>query len=251
VIYFLLATIVSHISDLLAALLAWRSKMLERGVGQLLGDPQLTARLLAHPLLAALQRSEGRAPSFIPSNLFAAALQQLVDGAAGHDEEAGMADFRLKVLPVLVAAADATTPQATRQAIAAWFDAAMDRLSTAYKRRIQWVLLGLSAVITAVIGADSLGLASTIWHDQSVRDAVAAAAQSASGSLSLQEALKQLAGLDLPLGWASLPDTPQGWVLKAIGLAITTLAVSLGAPFWFDLLKSITSLRSSGSSSQS
>jgi hypothetical protein len=34
--------------------------------------------------------------------------------------------------------------------------------------------------------------------------------------------------------------------MKAAGLAITVLAVSLGAPFWFDLLNKLANLRASG-----
>jgi hypothetical protein len=36
------------------------------------------------------------------------------------------------------------------------------------------------------------------------------------------------------------------WLTKAIGLLLTALAVTLGAPFWFDLLNRLVNLRSSG-----
>jgi hypothetical protein len=53
--------------------------------------------------------------------------------------------------------------------------------------------------------------------------------------------------LNIPIGW-SKDKFPQDWGLiwKIIGLFFTTLAVSLGAPFWFDLLKKVTRLRVSG-----
>ena len=41
-----------------------------------------------------------------------------------------------------------------------------------------------------------------------------------------------------------LPDHPFGWVLKIIGIFITGLAVSQGAPFWFDLLNKFIVIRS-------
>ncbi len=41
-----------------------------------------------------------------------------------------------------------------------------------------------------------------------------------------------------------VPDTPNGWVLKALGLLITGLAISQGAPFWFDLLNKFIVIRS-------
>ena len=63
--------------------------------------------------------------------------------------------------------------------------------------------------------------------------------------------LKQADSLDLPLGW-TLPsdiDTKDAWsfsvsvTTKVVGLAISVLAVSLGAPFWFDVLSKIINIR--------
>jgi len=50
-----------------------------------------------------------------------------------------------------------------------------------------------------------------------------------------------------------LVNTPQmddwtGWGFKIIGLLITSLATAQGAPFWFDVLKKIINIRSSGAS---
>jgi len=43
-----------------------------------------------------------------------------------------------------------------------------------------------------------------------------------------------------------LPQNTSDWISKIIGLLLTTVAVSLGAPFWFDVLKRITSIRAAG-----
>jgi hypothetical protein len=37
-----------------------------------------------------------------------------------------------------------------------------------------------------------------------------------------------------------------GWSLKGIGWLITALAVSQGAPFWFDVLNKVVNTRASG-----
>jgi hypothetical protein len=42
-------------------------------------------------------------------------------------------------------------------------------------------------------------------------------------------------------------NDPTGWLLKIIGLLISGIAAAQGAPFWFDLLKNIIKIRSSGS----
>ena len=58
------------------------------------------------------------------------------------------------------------------------------------------------------------------------------------------------------LGWkpANTPNDPRslpsgwGWPMKVVGLLITAFAAALGAPFWFDMLSKIMSVRSAGSS---
>jgi hypothetical protein len=63
-----------------------------------------------------------------------------------------------------------------------------------------------------------------------------------------------LTGVNSPLGlgwttqeWDTLKAGGiQGWLLKFIGIFITTLAISLGAPFWFDLLQSAINIRNAG-----
>jgi hypothetical protein len=75
----------------------------------------------------------------------------------------------------------------------------------------------------------------------------------------------QIDTLGLPIGWVRetygvdgagrrvvtnagdprrFPDSVGGWTLKVIGLLITALAISQGAPFWFDLLNKFIVIRS-------
>jgi hypothetical protein len=68
---------------------------------------------------------------------------------------------------------------------------------------------------------------------------------------SLNSELKQN---NIPIGWnqPGLDGKKQSkgqdinWLKKIIGLLITTLAVGLGSPFWFDVLSKLSNLRSSG-----
>jgi hypothetical protein len=52
------------------------------------------------------------------------------------------------------------------------------------------------------------------------------------------------------LGWrGSLKDnTGQDWFERVFGWLLTVLALSLGAPFWFDLLNKFVNIRSNGKS---
>lgn len=75
----------------------------------------------------------------------------------------------------------------------------------------------------------------------------------------LQKIMRTAEELKLPVGWSRNPEDAgyfpwPAWTLeyarwvfyKAIGLFISILAVSLGAPFWFDTLSKFVNLRSSG-----
>jgi hypothetical protein len=84
---------------------------------------------------------------------------------------------------------------------------------------------------------------------------------SGAGAVSLPPVPPELKEL---LGWAGPVDPrattynpedprrfPRGgndWVIKLLGLLVTTLAATLGAPFWFDVLNKIINIRSTGPS---
>src|SRR5262249_8199616 len=61
-----------------------------------------------------------------------------------------------------------------------------------------------------------------------------------------------LRSVGLPLGWGDRQNWPQGqgwplywdWLSKVLGLLLTAGAASLGAPFWFDMLNKVVSIRS-------
>lgn len=57
--------------------------------------------------------------------------------------------------------------------------------------------------------------------------------------------LKALQNLGLPVGWQRWPQGGE-WIMKFIGLLITAIAVSFGAPFWFELLNKLVNLRMAG-----
>lgn len=167
---------------------------------------------------------------------------------------------------------------ALRVGIEGWFNDSMARVSGWYKRRVQRWLLIYGLLITLFLNVDTILIARTLWGQDSVRDAVVAqAAQQAqtrgagggaTGDAAQQSAelndvsnrVAEVDRLDLPVGWAPEkiegglrnPDPRRwpGWTwglaVKALGLAITVGAISLGAPFWFDLLNKISKLRSAG-----
>ncbi|MCS6913001.1 MAG: hypothetical protein RMK29_18425 [Myxococcales bacterium] len=253
--YFLLSTLCATANEWLAGLLHRRSRTLEQAVRRLLGDSaELTARFYAHPLIQSLAPG-GRRPSYIPSRTFATVMLDLVGAGGGPPAVCALLEQ---------AGGDG---ERARQVLARWFDDAMDRVSGSYRRRSQRSILVLSLLVTVAINGDTLALANSLWRESMLRDAFASAAREAGRGLHLSalDLQREVERLRPPLGWRSplLPPRTQldpppglpwyrdtfvlGWLAsKVLGLLLTALAVSLGAPFWFDLLNRISNIRAVG-----
>lgn len=76
-------------------------------------------------------------------------------------------------------------------------------------------------------------------------------------SRSVEHARSELGRLKVPIGWCeesgprcaigqSLPGDWTSWLLKLAGILATMIALSQGAPFWFDLLQKLVNLRLAG-----
>ncbi len=171
---------------------------------------------------------------------------------------------------LLVLIEDSTNDIAKLQVnLESWFDNAMDRVAGLYKRETQWITLGLAFVIAALVNADTLRLAHALGTNPALREALVAQAQvyakeasdGAAGSATqakarpplsaearVRESIAELGQLGLPLGWRHFPRDPVEWTSAFVGILLTSLAVSLGAPFWFDMLNKVINIRASGKS---
>jgi hypothetical protein len=140
-----------------------------------------------------------------------------------------------------------------RQNVETWFDAAMERVSGAYKRQIHWNLIIVAALVAVALNADVLRVAKVLYRDQAVRSAVAeqARAAAASGSSAAIDPQALASNVPLPLAWQgdappSPGNNPNWYLYKVVGLLLTVAGVSLGAPFWFDLLNRVVNMRAAG-----
>jgi hypothetical protein len=219
-------------------------------------------------------------PSYIPSRSFALALLDIVApedrGAApgAPDQPRGSLqglrgavarvqnDYVRQALGTLLDAAGDDIDRA-RENVEQWFDSAMDRVSGWYKRRTQLIIFLIGVGVAVAVNADTVSLANSLAREKPLRDSLVALAQgyaevapalpAEDPRKTIGEAIKQIQSseaLGLPLGWDGAASWPKngllGWLLKAVGWLITAMAISLGAPFWFDLLKRFVSIRSSG-----
>lgn len=236
-----------------------------------------------HPIIQTLSKP-GKLPSYIPARDFTLALfdifQQTGTEAAStpevflqnlHTGINALENNSLKgaLLPLIqhaeISEQNAETKIAQARAnVEDWFNATMERSTGWYKRRVQWIALGIALVVAFVFNADSIAITQSLWHDSALRQTVSSAATAyinRGDSQKADAALTQLGAVDLPVGWSGRIASPDSLVpaapqdipvnfgditLKILGLLITALATSHGSGIWFDLLGRLVNIRSSG-----
>jgi len=267
--YLVLALICTTVNEWIAGLLNTRGKMLEKGITGLLqeqpiGNSNLLAGFKAHPLIAALQRKPGSPPSYIAPRTFALAIMDLLTpqqpGPINFaDLQRGIVNLppgcvKSALLAILQNAhGDVGVAQARIQD---WFNDAMDRVSGWYKRRSQLMTFVMAVALTVCVNADTLAIGNKLWISPTLRQQLVNSARTSSAELKdpatakgsnpanpgltaaqlLQSQLGDLVGWP---GDGKVAAHIPGWVL-------TIVAVSLGAPFWFDTLNRFMSLRAAG-----
>jgi hypothetical protein len=186
------------------------------------------------------------------------ALSQMRATIAGIDD--GVIGIPLKRALLTAIGSTGDDVDKVQHNIEAWFNDSMERVSGWYKQRTQWALLVMAFVFTMLMNLDTITIVDTLGRNPTLRQTLVQAAaqqvgQPPAGSASLAtpyekltDDLDKIQSLGWPVGWSFPRDTPQsigGGINKVVGLLLTTLAASLGAPFWFDVLNKIVRLRTS------
>jgi len=223
---------------------------------------------------AAASPADGKGPAYIPARTFVSALLDLgarntAKAQAAPGEHVNKVVVETKLLDAIEAIPSAPLRQALvaiyhdvgdeagafRDAAEKWYDDSMDRVSGWYKRHIQGILWVIAVLVVLFLNVDTLQIATTLWKDPTTRAAVVARADQAvqQGPNSVDVG-KTVRSLELPLGWKlhfgkkpqEIPNDTLGVIAKLIGLILTAAALSLGAPFWFDLLSKFMRVRGTG-----
>ena len=170
--------------------------------------------------------------------------------------------------------------------IESWFDDVMDRISGWYKRQSQIILLIIGSIVTVSINADTIYIAETLVRYPPLRASIVEQSKSLAGEKLPDvnaDFIKDIGKLSLPLGWhqsdkdsimvnrscnrfvtnpastqfvqpkplpaqAVQPYLPNknSFMVRCFGWILTGTAVSMGAPFWFDLMNKFLRIRSTG-----
>jgi hypothetical protein len=285
-VYLLLAILCTAANEWVAALTKRRGEMLRKGIKQLLANQPtpnennsegFVREFYQHPLITSLIH-DAKHPTYLSSRTFAAVVTDIMTAAkpgtiAFEDLEAGakaLPDGQVKRSVLALVQRSNQDLEAAQTAIEGWFNDAMDRVTGWYKRRTQLWTIIIALALTLIANANTIQIVRQLWTDPVVRAAVVeeakVRAQKPRPTVSVEykdeddptnptitrnegnqlsdkerELLGQLLGWHGPwrdnLRWEAL----LGWIL-------TVLALSMGAPFWFDLLNKIMNVRYAGKS---
>jgi hypothetical protein len=276
-VYLLMALICTTITESLAGIFNSRGTTLAKGITELLRDPVLKQLVYDHPLVQGIQQgTDARLPSYLASNKFALALMDiLTQDSPANDPVALRQGIEALANPetrtVLNAVlADSSSLKNDQQRIEAWYEDNMNRVSGWYKRTSQIRVFVLAALVTVLLNADTMKMLKVLWYnptksalvleDAKKRQQQGVASQDKSTNLVItpeeEQQLEQVTGWsgDWYPDWKNQQQKDNSfsqWLQylakqRLAGWVITMLAVSLGAPFWFDALNKFMNVRNAG-----
>ena len=274
-VYLVLSLVVSAAQEVLETIIKLRGAHLAKGIEKLLGAARAREFFASAPVAAlSPDRWFGagtRKPSYIPSRTFATVVLDMIVPATGAGprtlaavqravEATADPDLKRSLTTLLDGAQTLDEVQARLQR---WFDDQMDRVSGWYRRKAQVITLTLGLLVAVSMNADTLAIVRSLSNDSTVRASLVAQAQeaarqplrSATADDMKREAdaraadtkakIEAAQGLGLPVGFGWWNDVPRAVSPRAAapGWLLTALAISLGAPFWFDMLGKVVSIR--------
>jgi hypothetical protein len=316
-IFLLYSTLATAIQELIATLVKMRGRYLRGAVARLLEDLHLKKQLVrdfeAHPLIQKINAKRGKGfPSYLKPETFSIVVQDILPDVYLGKGRTLTPEEKLRLMPDGNLKRALFTYINTRrfdmdEALRELFDSAMERLSGRYKRRTQYNVFIIGAVLAIGFNVDAIAVFNKLSKDDKARErlvnrAVAFAeanqnydslmakyrSQAVAGDSVKQGsktdslknatredsllqkfneqrmAIKQLLDSDLAdvnntigIGWRTAPVKINKqmfnngfWpklLLMSLGWFITALAVTIGAPFWFDLLQKLVRIRGTGS----
>jgi hypothetical protein len=283
VVYYLLGSVVSLVTQWINEALESRGKALEQYLIKIVGDRKLED-LVKLPQMQALRPI--RYKNFLsvfgsatePKKLEKVPVATLVDAFFDISGLTSKKEMDLLQLAELI---DKLPDSGGKKAFISWinqgvtsiadlrtrttayFTGLMEQAADTFRARARSFVIMLSIAITILFGTDTIQLAKTLWTNAELRAIAAAQADAvvANGGTTadLSNLLDDLSKFSIKIGWWQTQEFPKSsdagaWALfiflKVLGLGITAAAVSQGSSFWYDLLKKVSSPTTSTSSSK-
>lgn len=275
----LFSLLTSATVELVHAILSSRGRHLRFTIESMLGDK--ADEFLKHPFFRQLSYAAGHRnvashispyslPAWIHKGTFSNILADILRKESGDNlgqKIESIQDRELRVLLLYLHNQSGGNPAVFEQRVENWFEEVMERGKQWFGRATKWRLFGYGLLLAAAFNADTLQIYQSLSANAAVReelvkvagafaagrDSVAAIdttktfEQAKMNVQEMRQTFVQSIQSPLGLGWyQSRPTNLEGWLIKLVGLLLTAVAVTVGAPFWFEMLKKLLALRSGG-----
>ena len=159
--------------------------------------------------------------------------------------------------------------------VSAWYDGRMDSLTVWYRKRSRFVGFALAFFVVVGFNVDAVDLPRELWQNEAIRSALVAVAETSELDLAkcvdegdgttnvadcvedVEVVLDELIDTGLPIGWVAAngcngectvpfealwysSGAGDNWwngPLKVVGWMLAAAALSMGASFWFDVMR--------------
>lgn len=272
-IYILYSLLVTIITELVTSLLNQRGRVLKKGIKRMLDDEtsvEFSEKFMERAEIKYLS-NKGRLPSYLKPTTFSKTLMNVLGKA---DDTKKFLENKIKELKTDLAKNKSDTKEVIynlmleadgnlekfKSLLEEWYNETMERVAGWYKRRIQIITFIIGTIIAFGMNVDTIAIAKKLTNesdarmemvrvateyvneqnaDPTITDSLHVQMEKLVGSINNQESIISI----------SRPKCYSGFkviMLYIIGCFITAIALSLGAPFWFDILDKLVKLRSSG-----
>jgi hypothetical protein len=282
-IYMLLSLVCSTVQEWIATLLRRRHANLHAGLVAMLDGEENANQLYDDPMLQTFmarsifsKKPQKSSVAYLHAERFSNALVScflrgaLEPGADLIATLKELPDNKLRSVMITLATRAEGDREKFLNLVEKWYDDTMERVSGWYRREAQLVIIAIAVATTILINVDTIHIVTKLYNDPLARERVSALAdrwlaENAPDSdpntpepppevlrSDLDRYINKLDETELPLWWKSstfgdwtrefartFPHAWDGWLL-------TVIAISLGAPFWFDVLMKVANLRTNG-----
>jgi hypothetical protein len=239
-----------------------------------------------HPLISSMMHDKHH-PTYLAPRTFAAVVTDIltatkpgsVEFADFENGGKGLSEGNVKKAVLALVQRSNKDLEVAQLAVEAWFNDAMDRVNGWYKRRTQLWTIIIALLLTLIANANTIHIVRRLGSDPVLRAAVVeeakVRAQKPRPTISVEykneddptnPTITKNEGNELSknemdllgqmLGWHGNVFVDKDrqswswdiWLERLIGWLLTVLAISLGAPFWFDMLNKFVNVRFAGRS---
>ncbi len=239
-----LSVAVSQVQEWISSWLGWRAKDLEKTIGSMLLDGQLTKAFYNHPYIQSLSEpGKNRGPSYIQASTFSTVLVDMIVNAKPAPQITGMTapasstgipfstrvnesiskfkqdypsfgrmlDIHFPHLSNDIVSVDESVVQAETY-IENWYNSVQERASGWYKRRAAVTSFAIGLILALAFNVDTVQIAGQLWKAPTIRQALVAQATTTAGNAVPTNTLSTLLkpqdyadSLAVPFGWSTAP----------------------------------------------